>query len=155
MTDSSYRRPLSVWGGVAGFGLGAMVDTLVFHLILQTHHLLSGIYDPYSYDGFRTNVMVDGLFLVATGLVALVGIAMLWQTANGADRRLSAGHAVGWAVVGAGVFNVFDGVVSHYVLDLHNVVHATQVWNPHWVVVSIVMLAAGVAIVSQSEPTAD
>lgn len=154
MAGSPYRRPLSVWGAVAGFGLGAMVDTLVFHLIFQTHHLLSGVYDPYSYDGFRTNVMVDGLFLVATGLVALVGVAMLWWTANGADRRLSGVHAAGWAAIGAGVFNLFDGVVSHYVLDLHNVVHGTEAWNPPWVVVSVVMLAAGALVVSRTRPIA-
>lgn len=155
MEDSPFRRPLAMWGGLAGFGIGAMVDTLFFHLIFQTHHLLSGFYDPYSYDGFRTNVMVDGLFLVSTGLVALVGIAMLWRTANGADRHLSGVHALGWAIVGAGVFNVFDGVVSHYVLDLHNVVHGTQAWNPHWIAVSAVLLAVGALVVSRTGPTTD
>lgn len=154
MANSPYHRPLSVWAGVAGFGLGAVVDTVIFHLIFQTHHLLSGFYDPYSYDGFRTNVMVDGLFLVATGLVAVVGIGMLWRTVNRTDRRLSGIHAVGWAVVGAGVFNLIDGVVSHYVLDLHNVVHGTGAWNPPWVAVSVVMLAVGIALVWRTTPTA-
>ncbi|QSW98549.1 DUF2243 domain-containing protein [Haloterrigena alkaliphila] len=142
----SLRRRLLLAGGTAGFGMGAVVDTVIFHLTLQTHHLLSGYYDPYSLDGYRTNVMFDGLFLIATLTVAFVGLGLLWRLVNGTDRRFSTTYLVGSILVGAGVFNVFDGIVDHYVLDLHNVVHGTEAWNPHWVVVSVVMLALGVAL---------
>ncbi|MCU4740454.1 DUF2243 domain-containing protein [Natronoglomus mannanivorans] len=148
-----YRRPLLLWGGTVGFGLGAVVDVIVFHLILQTHHLLSGTYDPYSYDGLRTNVMVDGLFLAVMLAVAVVGAAMLWRTVNRARRRLSGLYTIGAVVLGAGVFNVFDGIGSHYVLDLHNVVHGTESWNPHWVVVSVVLLVLGGLLVRIATPT--
>lgn len=151
--DGSYRRPLLLWGGTFGFGLGAVLDTILFHLIFQTHHLLSGFYDPYSYDGFRTNVMMDGLFLLGTLAVATVGAAMLWRTVNGARRRLSGAFVLGSALLGAGVFNVFDGIVDHYVLDLHDVVHGTEAWNPHWVLVSLVMLVLGILLVRRTAPT--
>jgi uncharacterized membrane protein len=152
MSDTAgHRRSLLLWGGVLGFGLGALIDVFVFHLIFQTHHLLSGFYDPLTYDGLRTNVMFDGLFSMGMLVITGVGMAMLWRTANGASRRLSSLVVVGAALVGAGVFNVFDGVVNHYLLDLHDVIHGTEAYNPHWVVVSLLMLGAGLAVLRMAD----
>ncbi|MEM4780325.1 MAG: DUF2243 domain-containing protein [Halalkalicoccus sp.] len=152
MSDTDRRRrSLLLWGGVFGFGLGALIDVVIFHQILQTHHLLSGVYDPLTYDGLRTNVMFDGLFSLVMLAIALVGATMLWRTANRATRALSSLTVVGSALVGAGAFNVFDGVVNHYLLDIHNVVHGTEAWNPHWVVVSLLMLVAGLLVLWLAE----
>ncbi|MDL5360432.1 DUF2243 domain-containing protein [Halalkalicoccus sp. NIPERK01] len=142
-----YRRALLLWGGVLGFGIGALVDVLVFHLIFQTHHLLSGFYDPLTYDGLRTNVMFDGLFSLTMLLIAGLGAVMLWRIANRAREPLPSLVALGASLVGAGVFNVFDGVVDHYLLGLHDVIHGTEAYNPHWVVVSLLMLGAGLLVV--------
>ncbi|EMA38745.1 DUF2243 domain-containing protein [Halobiforma nitratireducens] len=140
---SSERRRFLLSASTVGFGLGAVVDVVLFHLVFQTHHLLSGAYDPYSFEGLRTNVMFDGLFLgVMLGVMGL-GIAGCWRLVNGSATRFSARYAIGALVVGMGTFNVVDGVVSHYVLDLHNVVHGTVAWNPHWLAVSLALLAAG------------
>ncbi len=147
MSDTPrYRRSLLLWGCVFGFGLGALLDVLLFHLVFQTHHLLSGFYDPLTYGGLRTNVMFDGLFSLGMLAVMGAGAAMLWRIANRATRPLSSLLVGGAALVGAGVFNVFDGVVDHYVLGLHDVVHGTEMWNPHWIVVSVLMLVAGVLL---------
>ncbi|MEY7850689.1 DUF2243 domain-containing protein [Natrarchaeobius sp. A-rgal3] len=145
-TAASVRRRLLLSAGIIGFGFGAVIDTVIFHLTLQTHHLLSGFYDPYSLDGLRTNVMIDGLFLLGMLAVMAVGFGLLWELVNGTDRRLSTRYLVGSIVVGMGVFNVIDGVLSHYVLDLHNVVHGTEAWNPPWLVVSVFLLALGLFV---------
>ena len=122
------------------------LDVVLFHLVFQHHHLLSGYIDPHSYEGLRLNVMYDGLFLVLTFGLTSIGLVMLWGTVNRSQVRLSGVFLSGSIVVGAGVFNVFDGVVSHYVLDLHNVVHNTEAWNPHWIAVSLLMLGAGLGL---------
>ena len=140
---SGYRRRLLLWGGVAGAGLGASVDVILFHLITGHHHLLSNRVDPGTAAGLRQNVVYDGLFLAAMLGLAALGAAMLWRTANGAAARLSTTYLAGALVLGAGGFNLYDGVVDHYVLDLHDVVHGTTAWNPHWIGVSVAMLAVG------------
>ncbi|WP_336363308.1 DUF2243 domain-containing protein [Halalkalicoccus salilacus] len=150
-TADDHRRSLLLWGGVFGFGLGALVDVMVFHQVFQTHHLLSGFYDPLTYDGLRTNVMFDGLFSLGMLAIMGVGMAMLWRTANRATRPLSSLVVGGGTLVGAGVFNVFDGVVDHYLLGLHDVVHGTEAYNPHWVVVSLLMLGAGFLVLQLAE----
>ena len=57
---SGYRRQLLLWGGVAGAGLGASVDVILFHLITGHHHLLSNRVDPGTAAGLRQNVVYDG-----------------------------------------------------------------------------------------------
>ncbi|QFU83458.1 DUF2243 domain-containing protein [Natronorubrum aibiense] len=143
---TSTRWRLLVSGGTVGFGFGAVIDAMIFHVTLQTHHLLSGFYDPYSLDGLRTNVMVDGLFLLVMLGVMVAGLGGLWRTVNGAAERFSTRYLVGAVVVGMGVFNVIDGVVSHYVLDIHNVVHGTEAWNPPWVAISVLLLVVGLGV---------
>ncbi|SIS05385.1 DUF2243 domain-containing protein [Natronorubrum thiooxidans] len=150
-TAAGMRHRLLVSGGTVGFGFGAVIDAMIFHVTLQTHHLLSGFYDPYSLDGLRTNVMIDGLFLLVMLGVMIGGLGGLWRTVNGADERFSTRYLVGAVVVGMGVFNVIDGVVSHYVLDLHNVVHGTEAWNPHWLAVSILLLVLGLAVLRAAD----
>lgn len=145
-TASAYRRPVLLWGGAVGFGLGAIVDVVLFHLIGQHHHLLSGYVDPHRYAGLRQNVFYDGVFVAVMLAVTCLGAAMLWRTVNRTAVRLSTRYVLGAVLVGAGVFNVFDGTVTHYVLGAHDVVHDTTVWNPHWIVVSLLLLGAGFAL---------
>lgn len=144
--STNYRRRLLLWGGTAGFGFGAVVDVVVFHLILQHHHLLSGYVDPHTYEGLRSNVQYDGLFLALMLGVAGVGLVMLWRTVNRARVELSSLFLGGAVLVGTGLFNVFDGTVNHYLLDAHDVVHDTEAWNPHWIAVSLLLLAAGLGL---------
>lgn len=144
-------RRLVVGGGVAGFGLGAVVDVHLFHHVLQTHHLLSNYRDPGTVAGLRWNVLWDGVFALAMLAVAGAGAAVVWRTANLSPEPLSTRRLVGSVLVGAGAFNLFDGVVDHYLLGLHHVVHGTAHWDPHWVVGSLLLLAGGAAVLSASD----
>ena len=116
------RSPLTAPGLLLGVGLGAFVDGIVFHQILQWHHLLSssGCCSPATTEGLKDHVLADGLFHAAAWLILVGGLVLLW-------RRLRAGMAfdgtrfAGLLVAGWGLFNVLDGVVNHYVFDLHNV----------------------------------
>ena len=147
----NYGRQLLLWGGTVGFGLGPVIDVVIFHLIAQHHHLLSGSIDPHSYDGLRENVMYDGVFLALMVGVLFLGQVMVWRTTNGANERFSGVYLVGSILVGGGLFNLFDGIISHYVIGLHNVVHNTQAWNPHWVAVSLLVFGGGVALLYWSD----
>jgi uncharacterized membrane protein len=136
-------------GTILGFGLGALLDVLLFHLVLQWHHLLSSVYDPATLDGLRTNVYFDGLFSLAMVAVMVVGAGVIWRELNRASERYSAVRVLGSLLVGAGLFNVFDGVVDHYVLGVHDVVHGTQAFNPHWVGASLLILGVGILILTR------
>lgn len=140
-------RSLLWAGGVIGFGLGGLIDVLLFHLVLRVHHLISGIIPPTTPRGLQLNLLADGLFSLGMVLIASGGFVVFWRTLPLADRSRSAGLLAGAVVTGVGAFNLYDGTIDHYVLGLH---HVTQ-WPPNpgvfdvlWVIGSIVLLAAGV-----------
>lgn len=134
---------------VLGLGLGALVDVLVFHLVLGWHHLLSARIPPATLAGLRRNVYYDGLFSLGALAVAAVGFALVWRGLNRADGPVSPVRPFGGFLVGAGAFNLFDGVVDHYLLHLHDVVHGTRAFNPHWVGASLLLLGLGILVLTR------
>jgi uncharacterized membrane protein len=139
-----------------GVGLGGLLDVILFHLVLQTHHLVSGIVPPTSLQGLRTNVLADGLFSLVMLLVMGVAAVRLWSTLVEADpaRPPSASAVGGAAVVGLGAWNVFDVVVDHALLGLHHATYPVlDVYDLGWFVASLVLVGAGWLAVRGATPS--
>lgn len=143
------QRRLLLGSGTLGFGFGALLDVVVFHMILQWHHLLSDRIPTGTLDGLQANVYWDGLFSLAMIGVMLVGAGLMWRVLNRTSAAYSGVRVTGGLLVGAGLFNVFDGVVDHYLLDIHDAVHGTQAFNPHWVGGSLLLLGAGILVLTR------
>lgn len=131
----SLRAPVVL----CGVGFGGFFDGIVFHQILQTHHMISNAgddrlgLDPQpttTVAGLEVNTMWDGAFHAATYLALLVGVAWLWRR----WQRLPAQRPptlllVGGLLAGWGLFNVVEGIVNHHVLALHHVVEGDdELW---------------------------
>jgi uncharacterized membrane protein len=104
-------------GLLLGVGLGAFVDGIVLHQLLRWHHLLSSRPDV----SLSANLIADGVFHAGAWLAVLVGVLWLWRRSwrtavNGRWTALVAAMVAGW-----GSFNVVEGVVDHYLLNLHHV----------------------------------
>jgi uncharacterized membrane protein len=143
MTDiAPPRHTLRTPGFLLGFALGGFLDGILFHQVLQWHHLLSnvdaaGVQDP------RVQIMADGLFHVLMYLLAAAGLALLWR------RRVDFGAPAGgqatwvWLVAGFGAWQLVDVVVFHWVLRIHHV----RMDSPHPVLWDAGLAAVGAAIV--------
>ncbi|WP_192498425.1 DUF2243 domain-containing protein [Halorussus halophilus] len=143
------RRALLA-AGVFGFGFSGLVDVLVLHHVLQWHHLVSGIYSMDTLSGLRTNILADGIFSIGMVTIMSVGAGLLWQSKRRTYAPLAVKPLAGAAIIGLGVFDVFDAVVDHALLGLHQPVGAGGQplslggrYNPHWLVVSLLFVAAG------------
>lgn len=140
--DGVTRRSLLA-AGVFGFGFSGLIDVLVLHHVLQWHHLLSGIYPQTTMAGLRTNILADGLFSLGMLVVTCVGAGLLWQSERRTDVPLALRPVAGAAVIGLGAFDLYDVVVDHVLLGLHQPLSQGGRYNPHWAVVSLLFLAAG------------
>ena len=140
--DGVTRRAL-LSAGVFGFGFSGLIDVLVLHFVLQWHHLLSGIYPQTTMAGLRTNMLADGLFSVAMLVVMCVGAGLLWQSERRTDVPLAVRPVAGAAVIGLGAFDLYDVLVDHVLLGLHQPLSQGGRYNLHWAVVSLLFLAAG------------
>jgi uncharacterized membrane protein len=106
---------------VLGIGLGGLLDGIVVHQILQWHHLVSNPIPPDTVGNLELNTLADGVFHAAAWAVTLIGVLILLASNGarrepGATRRFVGGFLLGW-----GLFNLVEGVVDHYVLNLHHV----------------------------------
>jgi uncharacterized membrane protein len=140
--DGVTRRSL-LSAGVFGFGFSGLVDVLVLHHVLQWHHLLSGIYPQTTMAGLRTNLLADGLFSLVMLVVMCVGAGLLWQSERRTDVPLALRPVAGAAVIGLGAFDLYDVLVDHVLLGLHQPLSQGGQYNPHWAAVSLLILGAG------------
>jgi uncharacterized membrane protein len=99
-------------GGLMGVGVAAFIDETVFHQLLHWHHF----YDKSSPD---VALVSDGLFHAGGWLAMVAGLflfADLQRRAVTVPKRLWAGALIGW-----GGFQVYDGLIQHKVLGLHQI----------------------------------
>lgn len=122
-----------------GIGSMAAVDEIVFHQVLAWHHF---------YDRSTTDIglLTDGL-LHAAELVAIVAGFFLFADAR--SRGISAPRlAWGGFLLGAGGFQVFDGVVDHKILRLHQIRYDVDIlpYDVAWIGFGLILLVAGALV---------
>ena len=133
------RRQLLLATVLIGIGLMAAIDEIVFHQILAWHHF----YDRSTSD---VALLSDGL-LHAAELVAIV--AGFFMFADLRDRGVSEPTlALSGGFLGAGGFQVFDGLVDHKVLKLHQVRYDVDIlpYDLAWNAAGIVLIIVGVIL---------
>ncbi|WP_248905329.1 DUF2243 domain-containing protein [Halocatena marina] len=132
--------------GIFGFGFSGLIDVIVLHHILQWHHLVSAIYPMTTLSGLRMNIFADGLFSIGMILVMGIGGGLVWRSERRTSVPLAFRPLAGAAVIGLGVFDLFDVVVNHAVLGLHHAVSRGGRYDPHWAIVSIGIILVGVYV---------
>src|SRR3569833_410391 len=156
MQDSdSSSFPISA-GVVLGLGLGAFFDGIVFHQLLQWHHMLSGWYPLKSLDNVNLNTTWDGIFHSAAYELVLAGLYLLWQRSRANTFSRSPSYFVGAILLGWGIFDLVEGVIDHEIFGFLRVNETVSpdhrvfwdigflLWGAVMVVVGAAMVRAGV-----------
>jgi uncharacterized membrane protein len=150
VTDRIYGRgntaPLTTPGVVLGVGLGAFVDGIVLHQILQWHNMLSSTkrWPAKTLEGMEANMRADGIFHAAAWLLVALGVWMLWSGVRKggyvSGRALVGSMLFGWAL-----FNLTEGIINHEILGIHHVREGGNevAWDLAFLVVSLVVLICG------------
>lgn len=132
------RRSMVVCG-VLGVAAMAALDEIVFHQILHWHHF-------YDRSTPGMGLMSDGL--LHTGeLLGLVAGFFLY-----ADLRrrgaLASAHAWAGFFLGLGIFQLYDGIVDHKLLRLHQVRYGVDVtpYDWAWNLAGLALLLTGVVL---------
>ncbi|MEJ6490515.1 DUF2243 domain-containing protein [Leucobacter sp. USCH14] len=131
-------RYRSYWGGfLLGIAMMAAIDEIVFHQILAWHHF----YDDATP---RIALLSDGLLHAAELFVFVFGFFLMLD----ARRRRSFWAAASWAafVTGLGLFQLWDGVIDHKVLRLHQVRYGVDLlpYDFAWNAAGALLLATGI-----------
>lgn len=151
------RRPLIAAATLLGIGLGGFLDGIVFHQLLQWHHMLSapgyfpkaGVPAERLVVNLQINMFWDGLFHALTWLMTVAGLALLWRAGQRPNvpwstRTLLGGMALGW-----GLFNLVEGIIDHHILHIHHVFEGDNhlVWDLAFLTSGVVLIAIGWALI--------
>jgi uncharacterized membrane protein len=104
-----------------GLGLGGFFDGIVLHQVLQWHHMLSSWYPVNTIENLELNTRWDGIFHSTTYIFVLIGLFLLWRTAQRRHLYWSTKLLIGTMLLGFGIFNAVEGIVDHHVLGIHHV----------------------------------
>jgi uncharacterized membrane protein len=137
------RRRSLVTGLMIGIAIMAAVDEIVFHQLLSWHHF----YDRSTPD---VSLLSDGL--LQTAYLVLLVAGFFWF----ADlrRRHALAQRSAWAgfVLGLGAFQLFDGIVDHKLLRVHQIRYGVDVlpYDLAWNGAGLVLLLIGALLAWQS-----
>ncbi len=127
----------SFWGGaLVGVGVMAALDETVFHQLLGWHHF-------YDRATPLMGLISDGVLHAGELLAIVAGLFVL------VDQRRAGVLAVRWlwagVLLGLGAFQLFDGVVDHKLLRLHQVRYGVPLlpYDLLWNAAALALLLTG------------
>src|SRR3954463_8398967 len=105
-----FSRSFPTLAGVLfGIGLGGFFDGIALHQLLQWHHMLSSWYPVNTLENLELNTRWDGIFHSATYVFVLIGLFLLWRTAQRQPLYWSTKLLAGTMLIGFGLFNTTEG----------------------------------------------
>jgi uncharacterized membrane protein len=147
------HRSLFLAGILLGLGQGGFFDGIFFHQLLQWHHMFTNIESSNTVAGLELNTLGDGLFHVFDWIMTLAGIITLWIVVKRDDAALSTSVLIGAFCIGAGIFNVVEGILSHHILQIHHVKPGAHqlAWDLGFIGAGIVSVIVGWLIINRDK----
>jgi len=121
---------------ILGVGLLGAVDGIVFHQLLQWHHM---VLSP----NIQLEIITDGLFTAAFSALLIWGGIKIFQDARNDELGASWRVFMSGIFMGGGVFNLVEGIVDHHILQVHRVKPTAE--NP--MLYDLAFLASGILLV--------
>lgn len=130
------RRRSVLTGTMLGVAIMAAIDEIVFHQLLSWHHF----YDRSTPD---ISLLSDGL--LQTAYLVLLVAGFFWFADLRRRGTLARRSTWGGFVLGLGTFQLFDGIVDHKLLDLHEIRYGVDVlpYDLAWNGAALVFLLVG------------
>ena len=132
----------NLWSGILfGLGLIAFLDETLFHQILGWHHF---------YDKSTTEIglLSDGFFHAFSWFATVGSLFMIADLRRRKAFWLK--RWVGGVLLGAGGFNLYDGIVQHKMMRIHQIRYDTDnlfLYDLVWNSIAAVILFAGFVVV--------
>lgn len=143
--QNQHYNPLLAAGIFLGLGLGGFFDGILLHQILQWHHMFSDVRPPTTIPNLEFNMVGDGLFEAGTWLMTIIGVSLLWRAGKREDVPWSLSVFFGSILVGAGIFNLIEGLIDHQILGIHHVKPGTNelIWDIGFLVLGGLLVIVG------------
>lgn len=133
------------WSGIL-FGIGSMafVDEVIFHQLLQWHHF-------YDLATPQIGIFADGLLNSFAWFAAIGGLFMFADLRRRQAVRMR--YWIASILIGAGAFQLFDGIIDHKVFRTHQVRYQVELWpyDLSWNLFGAALLLAGIVLAKSAK----
>jgi uncharacterized membrane protein len=138
--STAARRNLLA-GLLLGVGAIAFLDEVVFHQLLHWHKF-------YDRGSTELGLVSDGLFHAFSWGATVAALFLLGALRR--DRAVDRRRVLGGVLTGAGAFQLYDGLVQHKLLGLHQIRYGVDLlpYDLTWAVLAAVLLIAGLVLVA-------
>lgn len=135
-------------GVLIGIGVAGFLDETVFHQLLHWHHF-------YDKSSMSAGLVSDGFFHAGSWLSIVTGLflfADLQRRGATVPKRLWAGAFLGW-----GGFQVYDGLIQHKVLRLHQIRYSVDIvpYDLAWNILGGLGIVVGAVLLFGAAPSID
>lgn len=131
----------NLWSGIL-FGLGfiAFFDEVVFHQLLAWHHF-------YDRSTTQIGLFSDGLFHAFSWFATIGGLFMFADLKR--RQAVWMRRWFGGVLLGAGVFQLYDGLIQHKVMRIHQIRYVENVfiYDVIWNVSAVLIILVGVILI--------
>jgi uncharacterized membrane protein len=126
-------------GFLLGVGTVAMLDEVVFHQLLHWHHF-------YDRSTTSAGLVSDGLFHAFSWFATVLALFLIGSVRR--ERAFWGTAFVGGLLTGAGLFQLYDGLVQHKLMGLHQIRYGVELtpYDLAWNIVAAVLLVAGIVL---------
>lgn len=124
---------------IFGAGFMAAVDEIIFHQLLRWHHF-------FDFSTPAVGLISDGLLHAAELIAIVAGFFLIADLLR--KKHLSQRYAVAGFFLGMGGFQLFDGVVNHKILQLHQIRYDVDlfVYDATWISSGALLFLIGIVL---------
>lgn len=135
----------NLWSGIL-FGLGfvAFLDETLFHQLLHWHKF-------YDKSTVAVGLVSDGLFHAFSWFATVGGLYLVADL----RRRHALWHKMWWGgkLLGAGVFQLYDGTIQHKVMRIHQIRYNVNIlpYDLVWNISAAIMIVIGIILIMKAK----
>ena len=150
----NHHRLLIASGILLGMGFAGFFDGIVLHQILQWHHMLTSIQPATNIGNLELNTLWDGLFNATTYAMTVAGLVLLWRAGQRGNFVGVSKTFNGSLLIGAGSFNVIEGLINHHILGIHHVKSGPNqlAWDLGFLAIGAVLAVVGWILLRDRQP---
>ncbi len=99
---------------ILGLGIAGAIDGILFHQLIQWHHMIDS-------PDIEFEILTDGLFTAAFSALLVWGGINIFKHARNHELGSSFRLFLAGILIGAGTFNLVEGIIDHHILQVHRV----------------------------------
>lgn len=138
------RSSRNLWSGILfGLGLVAFIDETVFHQLLHWHHF-------YDKSTTAIGLISDGLFHAFGWFATIASLFMLAGLRRQQAFRVK--RWLGGMFLGAGVFQLYDGLIQHKLMNLHQIRYNVDPtpYDLTWNIIAALLIVVGIMLIARA-----